>query len=158
MELGSSLGWLLAAAPVGLLLPAIVAWLVLMIRRRRAGGGGSLTAGVNYRWLVLAPLAFVLAATAASVWIGVGAHLGAVQPVRDSFLNFGRYPLTQEMAAVVILGTPVAIGLPLVTWALLRLEGRPRVFGVVGGVAAGAIAYPLSLIVVLAIFGSVFPG
>jgi hypothetical protein len=158
MELGSSLGWLLAAVPVGLLLPALVAWAVLAIRRRRAGRGGSLFAGIDYRWLVLAPLVFVLAAIGAGIWIGIGAQLGVVQPVRDNFLNYGRYPLTQEMAAVVILGTPVAVGVPLVAWALRRLEGGARVLGVVAAVVAGAVAYPLSVIVVFSVFGSVFPG
>jgi hypothetical protein len=158
MELGSSLPWLLAAIPIGLLLPALVAWIVLLIRRRRAGRGGSLFAGIDYHWLVLAPLVFVLAAIGAGIWIGIGAQLGVVQPVRDSFLNYGQYPLTQEMAAVVILGTPVAVGLPLVAWALRRLEGMARVLGVVGAVVAGAVAYPLSVYVVLAVFGSVFPG
>jgi hypothetical protein len=158
MELGSSLGWLLAAMPAGLLLPALVAWVVLAIRGRIAQRGGSLFAGIDYRWLVFAPLVFVLAAVGAGVWIGIGAQAGVVQPVRDNFLNYGRYPLTQEMAAVVILGTPVAVGLPLVAWALRRLEGGARVLGVVAAVAAGAVAYPLSVFLVLAVFGSVFPG
>ena len=158
MELGSSLGWLLAAVPVGLLLPAVLAFAVLAIRRRRSGGGGSLFAGVDYRSLALAPLVFVLAALGSGIWIGIGAQLGLVQPIRDSFLNYGQYPLTQEMAAVVILGTPVAVGLPLLVRALRRLEGVARVLGVVGAVAAGAVAYPLSVYLVLAVFGSVFPG
>ena len=158
MELGSSLGWLLAAVPVGLLLPALVAWIALAIRRRRAGRGGSLFAGIDYRALVLAPLVFVLAALGAGIWIGIGAQVDVVRPVRDGFLNFQQYPLTQEMAAVVILGTPIAVGVPLVAWAWRRLEGTARVLGVVGGVVAGAIAYPLSVFVVFAVFGSVFPG
>ena len=158
MKLGSSLGWLLAAIPVGLLLPAVVTGIVLVLRRRRAGRGGSLFAGVDYRWLVFAPLVFVLAALGAGIWIGVGAQLDVVRPVRDSFLNYGQYPLTQEMAAVVILGTPVAVGVPLVAWALRRLEGMARLLGVVGAVVGGLVAYPLSVFVVLAVFGSVFPG
>jgi hypothetical protein len=158
MELGTSLGWLLAAVPVGLLLPALVAFAALAIRRRRTGGGGSLFAGIDYRWLVFAPLVFVLAALGAGIWIGVGAQLGIVRPIRDNFLNYGQYPLTQEMAAVVILGTPVAVGLPLLGWALRRLEGFARILGVVGAVIAGAVAYPLSVFLVLAVFGSVFPG
>jgi hypothetical protein len=158
MELESSLGWLLAAIPIGLLLPAVVVWVALAIRRRRAGGGGSLFRGIGYRWLVLAPLVFVLAALGAGIWIGIGAQWGIVPRVRDNFLNYGQYPLTQEMAAVVILGTPVAVGLPLLVWALRRLEGVARVLGAVGAVVAGAVAYPLSVFVVLAVFGSVFPG
>ena len=158
MELGSSLGWLLAAIPAGLLLPAVVASIALTIRRRRAGRGGSLFEGIDYRWLIFAPLVFVLAALGAGIWIGIGARLDLVQPVRDGFLNFQSYPLTEEMAAVVVLGTPVAVGVPLVAWALRRLEGMARVLGVVGGVVAGAIAYPLSVFLVLAVFGSAFPG
>ncbi len=158
MEPGSSLGWLLAAIPIGLLLPAVVAWVVLAIRRRRSGRGGSLFARIDYRWLAFAPLVFVLAALGAGIWIGIGAQLGVVLPVRDSFLNYGQYPLTQEMAAVVILGTPVAVGLPLLVWALRRLEGMARVLGAAGAVLAGVVAYPLSVFVVLAVFGSVFPG
>ena len=158
MELGPSLGWLLAALPAGLLLPALVGWTVLAIRRRRADRGGSLFARIDYRWLVFAPLVFVLAAIGAGIWIGIGAQVGAVQPVRDFFFNFGRYPLAQEMGAVVLLGMPVAVGVPILAWALRRLEGMARVLGVVGGVVAGAIAYPLSVFLVLAVFGSAFPG
>ena len=158
MELGSSLGWLLAAVPVGLLLPVVVAFAVLSIRRRRAGGGAGPLGRIDLRWPGFAPLAFVLAALGAGIWIGIGAQLGMVRPIRDNFLNYGQYPLTQEMAAVVILGTPVAVGLPLLVWALRRLEGFARILGVVVAVVAGAVAYPLSVFLVLAVFGSVFPG